>query len=75
MAESQQSEKGTSHAAEQPAKFPVARLIRDSFRFLGHPSHVAAGALHGSKKSEMTVDEAKAAVEKWLKTPLTKKEA
>jgi hypothetical protein len=50
--------------------FPVARLIEEAPAFLDQPSYVAAGALSAVTKKNLTLDEAKAAIEEWLKTPL-----
>lgn len=45
--------------SQAPAKYPVTRLIEDSYRFFGVEPHVAAGAFHKFARSEATVDEAK----------------
>lgn len=58
----------TSDGAEV---YPVADLIEQSVGFLGVQAHVAAGALHG-RKADLTIDDAKARVDAWLKAPLTK---
>lgn len=41
------------------------RLIAEATDFLGVPSHVAAGALHGNPEAYLTVDEARVEVEKY----------
>lgn len=49
----------------------VRRLIAESSGFLGCPSHVAAGALFDyGPDDEMTVDDARQAVESWLSSPV-----
>lgn len=60
-------------AAEAPAAptYPVERLIAESDGFLGVPSHVTAGALHGSRKKELTLAEAGAAIEAWNSREVT----
>lgn len=50
--------------------FPVERLISEGHRFLGHPSHVVSGALHGINRKTLTLDEARAAVDAWLAAPV-----
>jgi hypothetical protein len=50
---------------------PVNQLVADGSALLGHPSHAVAGALAGHDPDEMLdIDEAKAAVEAWLQTPV-----
>lgn len=51
-------------------RFPVDRLISEGENFLGHPSHVVAGALHAVNRKELTLDEAREAVDAWLSTPV-----
>lgn len=73
MAEAKTEPKATPAEKPQPPKvetIAVERLIAESPAFLGYPVHVAAGALSAAKKKTMTVEEAKAAVSKWLKAPL-----
>lgn len=53
--------------AEAPT-YTVERLVTDSEGFLGVASHVAVGALYGHTK-DLTVEQAKAKVEAWLKRP------
>jgi hypothetical protein len=55
-AETQEDEEPTYH---------VDRLIRDSRGFFGHPPHVLAGALHGSKKN-FTLAEARERIDDFL---------
>ena len=67
-------------AETQPAKkeaasantFPVERILsKDECHALtGIERHKVVGALRGTKKTEMTIDEVKAAVDKWLATPV-----
>lgn len=50
--------------------FPVRRLIAESGAFFGVAPHVVTGALYGrSGDDEMTVDEARQAIESWLAAP------
>lgn len=51
--------------ADSAGKYSVERLIQDSDPLVGYPSHVVAGALYDAK-GDMTVDQAKSAVEKFL---------
>lgn len=53
--------------------YSVERLIAEAPSFLGYESHVVVGALHGTDKEFLTIDEAKAAVETWLGSDLTAK--
>lgn len=46
-------------------KYSVDRLLQDSDLLVGYPRHVVAGALYDAK-GDMTVDQAKSAVEKFL---------
>jgi hypothetical protein len=57
-------------AASQPSggEFPVERLITEAPALLGVPTYVAAGAFH-EQENDLSLDDAKAAVEKWLETP------
>jgi hypothetical protein len=57
-------------SSEPANKIPVARLQAESQERLGYPSYVVAGALHGSTKKELTIDEAKSLVTKWLQKPV-----
>jgi hypothetical protein len=63
----------TAEAQQGPDKYEVSDLIARSSGFLGQPSFVVAGALHG-KTEDMTLDDARAAVKAYLSTP-EKKEA
>lgn len=49
----------------------VEDLIARADQFLGCASYVAAGALNG-KSGELSIDEAKRAVESWLGSEVTK---
>ena len=55
---------------ESAPTFTVERLVAESADFLGHPAHVVAGALDSVGRKELTLDEAKAAVTAWLKSPV-----
>lgn len=52
-------------ARKPPRKVSVARLISQAGGFLGVESHVAAGALHGVRDPELTVDEARQRIDAW----------
>jgi hypothetical protein len=53
---------------EDALEFPVERLIAEGGQFLGHESHVVAGALSGVSRKNLTLEEAEAAVKTWLKS-------
>ena len=55
---------------EGAEEFPVERLIEEGGLMVGHPPHVVAGALHSTKKKNLTIEEAKAACAAWLKAPV-----
>jgi hypothetical protein len=55
--------------AEAPT-YHVDRLIPESWDRFGVESHVAAGAFSTLSKKNLTVDEGKAAIDKWLKRPV-----
>lgn len=57
--------------AEDALTFSVDRLISDGGDLIGHESHVVAGALSGVNRKQMTLEEAEAAVDAWLKTPVS----
>ena len=63
------AEKPADRAKPDAPTYTVERLIDESHAFLGVPSHVMVGALHGNKKKTLTLSEAKKAVEDWLKSP------
>ena len=54
--------------------YPVERLISDAGAFLKQPSHVVAGALAGVNRKNLTLEEAEAAVDAWLKQPVKEDE-
>lgn len=56
---------------EEAEEFPVERLVQESQDFLGVPRHVAAGALSGVNKQNLTVEEADAAVKTFLKAEVS----
>lgn len=54
---------------EDAPKHEVERLLAESVAFTGYPRHVLVGGLHAanlSHRANLTVDEAKAAVKKFL---------
>jgi hypothetical protein len=63
-------EKSSQPAKEAPKTVPVARLMAESDAYLGYPDHVVAGALSGVNKKDMSIDEAKSLVNKWLQKPV-----
>lgn len=63
------AEKPSAGAKPDTPTYTVERLTDESQAFLGVPSHVAVGALRGSKKKNLTIAEAKKAIDEWLKTP------
>ena len=56
--------------ADAAPTFTVERLQAQSGDFFGEPSHVVAGALSGVNRKELTIEEAKAAIKAWLKSPV-----
>lgn len=44
------------------------RLVQDADAFTGYPPHIVAGALATSRKQNLSPDETKALVEKWLQS-------
>jgi hypothetical protein len=58
------------NGGEGPLTIPVSQLISDGSALLGHPPHVVAGAMHGTTEDEMGIEDAKRAVEEWLKQPV-----
>jgi hypothetical protein len=60
----------TEASADAPAAYSAERLIAEAPAFLGCESYVAAGALYGAG-SDMTVDDAKAAVKDWLEREIS----
>lgn len=63
-------------AEPEPEKVDRDRLIASSHQFFGVPSHVVAGALadYGHGDGDLTVEDAQAAIDKFLKRKV-KKEA
>ena len=52
-------------------KIAVARLLSDEcFALTGIERHIVAGALSGTKKTELSTDEVQTAVDKWLTSPV-----
>lgn len=49
--------------------YAMDRLISEGEGLLGYEPHVVAGAMHGVDKEYLTVDQAKARVERWLDSP------
>ena len=68
------AEKPSAGVKPDTPTYTVERLTDESHAFLGVPSHVAVGALQGTKKKNLTIAEAKKAVEDWLSTPEAGKE-
>jgi hypothetical protein len=55
---------------EESDKFPVDRLAGDMASLVGYAPHEIAGALDGVSRKTLTIEEAKAATAKWLKSPV-----
>lgn len=55
---------------EDAETYPVERLTSDMAATLGYQPHEVAGALHGVNRKHLTLEEAKAAVKKWLESPV-----
>lgn len=55
---------------EEPT-FSHERLIAEAGAFVGQPSFIVAGALHGVAKKNLTVAEVEAAVKKFLATEVS----
>lgn len=53
---------------ESATSFPVERLISETGFLPKHPPHVIAGALAGVSRKNLTLAEAEAAVDTWLKS-------
>lgn len=70
MTDTTRTRSGAKDDSEGAEAIPVGRLVTEAQDFLGVEPHVVAGALHGQRKSELTVDECRALVEKWLSTPV-----
>lgn len=65
-----QAEPKQTDAPETP-NMPVSQLIENATGYLGHSSWTAAGALSKHDPDEMmSVEAAKAEIEKWRETPL-----
>lgn len=60
--------------APEAESIPVERLIADGGAFLGHESHIVAGALAEVPRKNLTIEEAEAAVDAWLKQPVKEDE-
>ena len=60
--------------ASDSEEIPVERLISEGGAFLGQEPHVVAGALAGVNRKKLTVEEAQAAVDAWLKQPVKEDE-
>jgi hypothetical protein len=76
MAErTKQSDQTPAESGDEVLTFPVDDLIARSSDYLGHSSHVVAGALHG-RKADMSLDDARARINDFLEKPaLSAKEA
>lgn len=60
----------TTAAKEEAPTYHVDRLIAEADDRLGVPGHVAAGAFTSLRKQNLTIAEAKKAVDDWLKRPV-----
>ena len=67
------SEKKTNKAPKAiEHKYPIEELLTNSYAITGHKPEVAAGALFGCKEKELTKEEFKERVDKFLKTEVEK---
>lgn len=57
-------------AQDGTKSYAVQRLIREADSFMGHPSHVVAGALHDCEHEYLTIEDAADRVEDWLARPV-----
>jgi hypothetical protein len=57
--------------AEDAIEFSVERLISEGGQLIGHEPHVVAGALNSVNRKNLTLEEAEAAVDAWLKKPVS----
>lgn len=53
---------------DEAPTFSHERLIQRAARTIGYPAHVVAGALAGVEKENLTIEEARAACEQWVKS-------
>lgn len=59
-------ERGASADCAAGQKFMVEKLRENSMELFGVTKSTFDGAFYGSEKSEMTIKEAKAMIDKWL---------
>lgn len=71
MAESAAKRTVSEDEVDAPDTFPIDDLIERSVGFFGQASHVTAAALHGRVRA-ITLDDAKAAIDSYLKQPVMK---
>lgn len=55
-------------SGEELERFARQRLVQDAYGFFRCPGHVVAGALAGVDKEQLTLPEAQAAIDEWLKS-------
>lgn len=61
MPDEKEQKKVEEPKVEEPT-YHFDRLVADSHDFFGEPPHVLAGALHGERKKNFTLAEAKRAI-------------
>lgn len=65
-------EKKPVPAANPSEQFPIERILSEDecYALTGVERHLVVGALSDTKKTQLTIDEVKAAVDKWLSSPV-----
>lgn len=63
----EQEEKAKAEGKAETPTYHVDRLTAEAQDRFGVPSHLAAGAFSGLRKQNLTLDEAKASIEKFAK--------
>jgi hypothetical protein len=69
----EQAKKPVSAPAESESNsFPIERILSENecYALTGIERHKVLGALRGTKKTTLTIDEVSAAVDKWLSSPV-----
>lgn len=66
----EKDEKKPSAAASE--QFPIERILSEDecYALTGLERHLVVGALHGNKKTQLTIDEVQTTVAKWLASPV-----
>lgn len=69
MAEEKQSSAAAKPKEEEAPTYHVDRLTAEAGDRFGVAPHIAAGAFSGSRKKNLTIDEAERLIKDWLKQP------